>query len=194
MQRHSGKPEEVKQAWYTTQACRSGTRWKWALAEPATPRGVTCNDRSHPGYLNDLPVATPYVCARARCTGTDVTFDNKPRGKSHDQNVSACCHGSRCIARRRPGVRPDHRSIASGASGEQPRRRPPRSQAVPLRRVPAARQVRRNRSAATRSRAHNRRCNRAASTRARLTARWDLTRARRSAASSSPKACMPLVT
>jgi hypothetical protein len=34
----SGKAEEAKQAWYTTQACRSGARWKWALAEPATQR------------------------------------------------------------------------------------------------------------------------------------------------------------
>jgi hypothetical protein len=34
----SGKAAETKQAWYTTQACRSGARWKWALAEPATER------------------------------------------------------------------------------------------------------------------------------------------------------------
>lgn len=25
-------------AWYTTQACNDGARWKWALAEPATER------------------------------------------------------------------------------------------------------------------------------------------------------------
>jgi hypothetical protein len=34
----SGKAEEAKHAWHTTQACRSGARWKWALAEPATGR------------------------------------------------------------------------------------------------------------------------------------------------------------
>jgi len=34
----SGNAEDGKQAWYTTQASRSGTRWKWALAEPATQR------------------------------------------------------------------------------------------------------------------------------------------------------------
>jgi hypothetical protein len=34
----SGKAEEANQAWYTAQACRSGVRWKWALAEPATQR------------------------------------------------------------------------------------------------------------------------------------------------------------
>lgn len=34
----SGEPEEANQAWYTTQACRNGARWKWALAEPATER------------------------------------------------------------------------------------------------------------------------------------------------------------
>ena len=27
-----------KRAWYTTQACKRGDRWKWALAEPATER------------------------------------------------------------------------------------------------------------------------------------------------------------
>ena len=46
-------------------------------------------------------------------------FDNKPRGKSYDQNVSACCHRSRRIARWSPGVRPDNRSIASSAAAEQ---------------------------------------------------------------------------
>jgi hypothetical protein len=34
----SGDAEETKQAWFTTQACRSGARWEWALAEPATER------------------------------------------------------------------------------------------------------------------------------------------------------------
>jgi hypothetical protein len=28
----------LKRAWYTTQACRSGEHWKWALAEPAVER------------------------------------------------------------------------------------------------------------------------------------------------------------
>jgi hypothetical protein len=28
----------LKRAWYTTHACRSGERWKWALAEPAVER------------------------------------------------------------------------------------------------------------------------------------------------------------
>jgi hypothetical protein len=27
-----------REAWYTTQACQDGARWKWALAEPATER------------------------------------------------------------------------------------------------------------------------------------------------------------
>lgn len=27
-----------RQAWYATQACRQGERWKWALAEPAVER------------------------------------------------------------------------------------------------------------------------------------------------------------
>jgi hypothetical protein len=34
----SGKGDEARRAWYTTQACRSGAGWKWALAEPATER------------------------------------------------------------------------------------------------------------------------------------------------------------
>ena len=34
----SGHGEELKRAWYTTQACRHCERWKWALAEPATER------------------------------------------------------------------------------------------------------------------------------------------------------------
>ena len=34
----SGHGEELKRAWYATQACRHGERWKWALAEPATER------------------------------------------------------------------------------------------------------------------------------------------------------------
>lgn len=29
---------EKQTEWYTTQACNDGTRWKWALAEPATER------------------------------------------------------------------------------------------------------------------------------------------------------------
>lgn len=34
----SGKAEDVHHAWYTTQACQDGVRWKWALAEPAAER------------------------------------------------------------------------------------------------------------------------------------------------------------
>ncbi len=34
----SGRGEELKRAWYTTEACQQGERWKWALAEPTTER------------------------------------------------------------------------------------------------------------------------------------------------------------
>ena len=34
----SGAGPDVKSEWYTTQACHDGTKWKWALAEPATER------------------------------------------------------------------------------------------------------------------------------------------------------------
>lgn len=34
----SGKGKDVRDAWYVTQACQDGARWKWALAEPATER------------------------------------------------------------------------------------------------------------------------------------------------------------
>ncbi len=34
----SGSGEDVKRAWYTTEACQNGARWKWALAEPTTER------------------------------------------------------------------------------------------------------------------------------------------------------------
>jgi|1185.fasta_scaffold164293_2 hypothetical protein len=34
----SGNGEDLKRAWYTTQACHDGQRWKWALAEPAVER------------------------------------------------------------------------------------------------------------------------------------------------------------
>jgi hypothetical protein len=33
-----GSGASLKRAWYTTQACRNGERWKWALAEPAVER------------------------------------------------------------------------------------------------------------------------------------------------------------
>jgi hypothetical protein len=34
----SGEGEELKQAWYTTQACQNGDHWKWAQAEPTVQR------------------------------------------------------------------------------------------------------------------------------------------------------------
>jgi hypothetical protein len=34
----SGSGAKLQRAWYTTQACQQGTRWKWALAEPAAER------------------------------------------------------------------------------------------------------------------------------------------------------------
>lgn len=34
----SGSGETLQRAWYTTQACRNGERWKWALAEPTVER------------------------------------------------------------------------------------------------------------------------------------------------------------
>ena len=34
----SGSGEDLKRAWYATQACHDGQRWKWALAEPAVER------------------------------------------------------------------------------------------------------------------------------------------------------------
>jgi hypothetical protein len=34
----SGGGETLKQRWYSTQACQSGQRWKWSLAEPAVER------------------------------------------------------------------------------------------------------------------------------------------------------------
>jgi len=34
----SGRGEAVQRSWYATQACQSGDRWKWALAEPAVER------------------------------------------------------------------------------------------------------------------------------------------------------------
>ncbi len=34
----SGSGEKLQRAWYTTQACRNGDHWKWALAEPTTQR------------------------------------------------------------------------------------------------------------------------------------------------------------
>ncbi len=34
----SGSGDELKRAWYTTQACHNGQQWKWALAEPAVER------------------------------------------------------------------------------------------------------------------------------------------------------------
>ena len=34
----SGKGKKLTRQWYTTFACLDGTRWKWALAEPATDR------------------------------------------------------------------------------------------------------------------------------------------------------------
>ena len=34
----SGKGTDIKSDWYSTQACRDGDQWKWALAEPATER------------------------------------------------------------------------------------------------------------------------------------------------------------
>ena len=34
----SGSGDELKRAWYSTQACQNGQQWKWALAEPAVER------------------------------------------------------------------------------------------------------------------------------------------------------------
>lgn len=34
----SGRGAALRRDWYTTDACRDGERWKWALAEPATER------------------------------------------------------------------------------------------------------------------------------------------------------------
>lgn len=34
----SGSGAKLQRAWYTTQACQQGNRWKWALAEPAVER------------------------------------------------------------------------------------------------------------------------------------------------------------
>jgi hypothetical protein len=34
----SGGGETLKQRWYSTEACQSGQRWKWSLAEPAVER------------------------------------------------------------------------------------------------------------------------------------------------------------
>lgn len=34
----SGHGDTLKQAWYVTQTCQQGDRWKWALAEPAVER------------------------------------------------------------------------------------------------------------------------------------------------------------
>ncbi len=34
----TGKDTALTREWYTTDACRDGGRWKWALAEPATER------------------------------------------------------------------------------------------------------------------------------------------------------------
>lgn len=34
----SGKGEDVRNAWYATQACQDGVQWKWAMAEPAAGR------------------------------------------------------------------------------------------------------------------------------------------------------------
>jgi len=34
----SGSGESLKRAWYTTEACRNGEHWKWALAEPGIER------------------------------------------------------------------------------------------------------------------------------------------------------------
>ena len=34
----SGQGADLTRSWYTTQACQTGDRWKWALAEPSTER------------------------------------------------------------------------------------------------------------------------------------------------------------
>jgi hypothetical protein len=34
----SGSGDQPKRAWYATQTCEQGQRWKWALAEPAVER------------------------------------------------------------------------------------------------------------------------------------------------------------